>query len=92
VQLDNGEQGLFDHVVLATGYRIDIAKLGILSPALLDTIKRSGGYPMLSAGFESTAPGLHFAGSSALMSFGPLMRFVWGAGYAARAVTRAVRA
>ncbi len=32
--------------------------------------------------------GLHFAGSSALKSFGPLMRFVWGAGYAARAVTR----
>ncbi|HEY8269230.1 MAG TPA: NAD(P)/FAD-dependent oxidoreductase [Xanthobacteraceae bacterium] len=92
LRLDNGEQGLFDHVLCATGYKIDIAKLGILSPALLGGIKRSDGYPMLSAGFESTAPGLHFAGSSALRSFGPLMRFVWGAGYAARAVTRATLA
>ena len=89
VRLDNGEQGLFDHVLCATGYKIDIAKLGILSPALLAGIERADGYPVLSAGFESTAPGLHFAGSSALKSFGPLMRFVWGAGYAARAVTRA---
>ncbi len=92
VRLDNGGQGLFDHVLLATGYRIDIAKLGILSPALLGKIERTGGYPALSAGFESTAPGLHFAGSSALRSFGPLMRFVWGAGHAARAVTRATLA
>ena len=92
VRLDNGEQGRFDHLVLATGYRIDIAKLGILSPALLAGIKRIDGYPALSAGFESTVRGIHFAGSSALKSFGPLMRFVWGAGYAARAVTRATLA
>ncbi len=92
LRLDNGEQGRFDHVLLATGYKIDIAKLGILSPVLLSKIGRIDGYPALSAGFETTASGLHFAGSSALKSFGPLMRFVWGAGYAARAVTRATLA
>jgi hypothetical protein len=31
-------------------------------------------------------PGLHFLGAPAAASFGPLMRFVSGAGYAARAV------
>lgn len=81
-----------DHVVLATGYRVDIAKLAILAPNVLDRIQRVDGAPILSSRFESSVPGLHFAGSSALKSFGPLMRFVWGAGYAARSITRSVLA
>jgi hypothetical protein len=46
----------------------------------------------LAAGFESTVPGLHFAGSSSVKSFGPLLRFIAGAGYAARSVTHAALA
>ena len=42
--------------------------------------------------FESTVPGLYFVGASAARSYGPLMNFVAGAGYAARSVTRAVLA
>jgi FAD-dependent urate hydroxylase len=78
--------------VLATGYRVDIAKLGILAIPLLDRVARVDGHPLLSAGFESSVPGLHFAGSSAIKSFGPLMRFIAGAGYAARAVVAAALA
>jgi hypothetical protein len=80
----------YDHVLLGTGYRIDIAKLGVLSAELIGKVVRSGGSPVLTAGFESSVPGLHFAGASAVLSFGPLMRFIAGAGYAARSVTRAV--
>jgi hypothetical protein len=90
LDLDDGARSLFDHVLLGTGYRIDIGKLGVFAPELLARITRDQGYPILSAGFESSVPGLHFAGSSALKSMGPLMRFVWGAGYTARAMTRAV--
>lgn len=94
LELDNRAPSIttVDHIVLATGYRVDIAKLGILAPTIFDRIQRIDGSPRLSAGFESSVPGLHFAGSSALKSFGPLMRFVWGAGYAARSVTRSVLA
>jgi len=46
--------------------------------------------PVLSAGLESSAPGLHFVGASAVGSFGPLLRFIAGAGFAARHVTKAV--
>ncbi len=35
-------------------------------------------------------PGLHFIGASAVASYGPLMRFIAGAGFAARAVTKRV--
>ncbi len=91
VQLDNGTAS-YDHVLLATGYRLDIAKLGILAPGLLKRIGRIDGSPRLSKGFESSVRGLHFVGSSAVRSFGPLMRFIAGSGYAARSVTRSILA
>jgi FAD-dependent urate hydroxylase len=91
VALDNGQRE-FDHVVLGTGYRVDIARIGILSPELLSQIACADGSPLLRAGLESSVPGLHFVGSAAVKSFGPLLRFVAGASYAARAVTRAALA
>jgi cation diffusion facilitator CzcD-associated flavoprotein CzcO len=83
LELDNGSCE-FDHVLLATGYKIDVARFGILAPALLAALTTDDGSPVLDAGYESSVPGLHFVGSSAVRSFGPLLRFVWGAGYAAR--------
>lgn len=81
----------FDHVLLGTGYQIDIARLGLFAPDMLAAIARREGAPVLSAGFESSIPGLHFIGASAVGSFGPLMRFTAGTPYAARTVTRFVR-
>jgi hypothetical protein len=47
---------------------------------------------MLNGGYETSIPGMHFIGAPAAWSF-PLMRFVAGAGFAARAVAHsAVRA
>jgi len=90
LRIDNGATLDVDHVLLATGYRVDIAKYRMLAPELLHRVDCVDGSPVLSAGFESSLPGLHFVGSSAVMSFGPLMRFVAGTGYAASALTRAV--
>jgi hypothetical protein len=92
LRLDDGATLEVDHVLLATGYRVDIAKYRILAPELLGRVDCVDGYPVLSAGFESSVPGLHFVGSSAVASFGPLMRFVAGTGYAGRAVAHAVAA
>jgi hypothetical protein len=79
-------------VLLATGYKVDIARLGILSPEIVARIVTDEGSPVLGDGYESSVPCLHFVGSSAVKSYGPLLRFVWGAGYAARNVTRFVHA
>jgi len=89
LDLDSGTR-IFDHVLLATGYKIDVARLGILAGDLLRAVATEDGSPVLGAGYESSVPGLHFVGSSAVASYGPLLRFVWGAGYAARTVTRFV--
>lgn len=90
LQLNDGVR-TFDHVILATGYQVDLARLDILSAPLLSAIDRVEGSPVLRAGFESSVPGLHFVGSSSVRSFGPLMRFVAGAPFAARSVAKAAR-
>lgn len=79
---------LTDHVVAATGYAVDLRRLGFLSPSLIAAIRTHANMPVLSGRFESTAPGLYFVGPPAQNSFGPLMRFMVGAKYAAPLVAR----
>lgn len=78
-----------DHVLAATGYRIDVNALSLLAPDLRRAIARipGSGAPRLSAGLESSVPGLYFAGSMAAPTFGPMLRFVAGTGFAARRIT-----
>ncbi|MGA8357285.1 MAG: hypothetical protein WB772_08045 [Xanthobacteraceae bacterium] len=45
----------------------------------------------MSGGFESSVDGLHFIDASAVASFGPLLRFIAGAGFAARRIAQTVR-
>ena len=74
----------FDRVIAATGYRVDLRRLGFLDATLQDRLAHVDQAPVLSAGFESSVKGLFFIGPAAANSFGPLMRFVYGAGFASR--------
>jgi hypothetical protein len=78
------EEILTDHVVSATGYRADVSRLPFLDAQLREAIRTVGGAPVLSTGFESSVPGLHFTGLASAASFGPMMRFMFGADFAAR--------
>jgi thioredoxin reductase len=78
-----------DHVVAATGYRVDMDKLGFLDPTLRASMRMTANNPALSRNFESSVPGLHFVGAPATNTFGPVMRFVFGTRHAAPAVARA---
>jgi predicted ATP-grasp superfamily ATP-dependent carboligase/pyruvate/2-oxoglutarate dehydrogenase complex dihydrolipoamide dehydrogenase (E3) component len=90
--LDDGTTRDADHVMLATGYRIDISRYGFIAPDLLKSIERFGGFPVLSISFESSVPGLYFVGAPATHSFGPLVRFVAGTKYSGRAVAKSILA
>jgi len=79
-----------DHIIVATGYKVDINKLTLIDPSLRTAIKADGGVPILSHWLESSVPGLYFVGLTSLRAFGPLYRFVAGCGAAARRVARAV--
>ncbi len=81
-----------DHVVAATGYRVDVARLGLLDPALVPAIDTVDGSPALTRDFESSVPGLYFVGTPAAYSFGPMFRFACGADYAAKRLARHVLA
>ena len=80
-----------EHVIAATGYKPDLNRLAFLSQEIRSQIRTLGGAPVLSSGFESSAPGIYFVGIAAATSFGPAMRFAFGAGFAARRVTEAVK-
>jgi thioredoxin reductase len=79
-----------DHVIAATGYKVDLERLKFLSPGIRTSIKAVERTPVLSSGFESSIPGLYFVGVAAANSFGPVMRFAFGATFAARRVTQSV--
>jgi len=80
-----------DHAIAATGYRVDLDRVAYLDAALRREIATYEGSPILNPAFESSAPGLHFVGVAAAQSFGPVMRFVYGARHAATIVTRFLR-
>ena len=101
VRLSDGQTIAADHVVLATGYKVDVARLSMLDPALAAAIRTEepipdvataggGSAPILDHWFQSTVPGMYFVGVSSMRAFGPLYRFVLGCGAAARRVTGAI--
>ncbi|MFJ2111495.1 MULTISPECIES: NAD(P)-binding domain-containing protein [unclassified Streptomyces] len=82
-----------DHVIAATGFTPGLDRLGLLDDALRDGLRtvRPSTAPEASAVFESSHPGLFVAGLLSAPSFGPSMRFVYGASYTAERLVRGVR-
>jgi thioredoxin reductase len=88
---DGGEREIItEHVIAATGYKVDLKRLKFVSSEIRSGLDVVGGAPVLSSSFESSIPNLYFAGITAANSFGPVMRFAFGAGFAARTITRAL--
>jgi hypothetical protein len=81
----------YDHVVAATGYRVDINRLDFLGEALRSEIACVENTPILSTRFQSSVRGLFFVGPVAANSFGPMLRFAYGAGFASRRVAGALK-
>ena len=77
-----------DHLICATGYRADVERLRFLDPDLRSELRTTARTPVLSRRFESSIPGLYFLGLAAAVSFGPLMRFMYGDEFAARRITQ----
>ncbi|MFD7047875.1 FAD-dependent oxidoreductase [Streptomyces mirabilis] len=71
-----------DHVIAATGYRVDIAAMDFLGHELRTALAVSRGTPKLGAGYCSSVSGLYFTGLPAAASYGPVMRFVCGTEFA----------
>ncbi|WP_370414600.1 FAD-dependent oxidoreductase [Streptomyces fradiae] len=90
-----------DHVIAATGFVPSLDRADVLAPELRDGLRRvgaggsgaggAGGAPEVGALFESSRPGLFLAGLLTAPSYGPSMRFVFGADYTAGRLVKGVR-
>jgi thioredoxin reductase len=88
---DGSERAIVtQHVIAATGYKVDVNRLAFLNGEIRAKLKVVNGSPVLSSHFESSVPGIYFIGLPAAITFGPVMRFAFGAGFAARRLTDAM--
>ena len=78
-----------DHVICATGYRADVQRLGFLDPGVRSgAADASPGRPCSRAGSSPPSPASTSSGLAAAVSFGPMMRFMYGDEFAARRITQ----
>ena len=84
LKLDDGTDRRVDHVLLGTGYRVDVSGYRFLDPSIVSAVRQVDGHPLLRKGFQSSVPGLHFIGATAAKIFGPLLYFVAGTDFTSR--------
>jgi thioredoxin reductase len=80
-----------DHIIAGTGYRVSLDSLRFLSEDLRSMVQQANGFPVLSVNFESSVPGLYFTGLASANSFGPVMRFAFGAKFTARRLAKVLK-
>jgi FAD-dependent urate hydroxylase len=75
VTLGDGTRLETDHVLLATGYRVDMRRV----PYLPDDLHLADGCPVLDEDFQTSLAGLYIPGFPSTRDFGPFFGFVAGA-------------
>ncbi len=75
VTLGDGTRLETDHVLLATGYQVDMRRV----PYLPDDLELAGGFPVLDEDFQTSLAGLYIPGFPSTRDFGPFFGFVAGA-------------
>ena len=91
VSLDNGKTLEVDQIILATGYRVELAREPYLrTPWIIESLQLEEGFPVLDDLFQSSIPGLYFTGQTATRDFGPFFGFGIGCPAAAWVIGNAL--
>ncbi len=91
VKLNTGVSLKVDHVILATGYRVDVSKVPYLgNECALPGLQTADGFPALDEAFQCSISGLFFAGPVAARDFGPVFGFVIGGPAAAKLIVERI--
>jgi cation diffusion facilitator CzcD-associated flavoprotein CzcO len=86
-RLEQGNWLAVDHVLFATGYRVDLSQVDYLAESVRHgRLKVNDGFPVLDEDFQTTVPGLHIVGQPSVPYFGPFFGFVRGCIASARIV------
>jgi thioredoxin reductase len=92
VRLSGGTTVAVDHIILATGYRVNVQQVSYLSStSILPRLKTHDGFPALDEDFQTSVPGLFLTGLAATRDFGPFYGFVRGCPTAARMIMERIR-
>ncbi len=76
VRLDSEATLEVDHVLLATGYKVEVSRVPFLARGnLLAEVATRNGFPVLDERFQSSVPGLFFTSFAAAQDFGPFFGF-----------------
>lgn len=93
VSLDNGVTVNVHHIILATGYRVNMQNVNFLDPGTIHSrLGTTDGFPMLDTEFQTTLPGLYISGFAATRDFGPFFGFTVACPVAAKVIGDAVAA
>jgi pyruvate/2-oxoglutarate dehydrogenase complex dihydrolipoamide dehydrogenase (E3) component len=87
-----GRGGLIraDHVLLATGYRVDLANVNYLADEIgSGTLAVNQGFPVLDEDLQTTVSWLYITGQAATRAFGACFGFVRGCIASARIIVSA---
>ncbi|HYH88436.1 MAG TPA: NAD(P)-binding domain-containing protein [Solirubrobacteraceae bacterium] len=80
VTLRDGTRLETDHVLLATGYAVDMRRVPYLAAdGLADELELADGFPVLDEDFQTNLAGLYIPGFPSTRDFGPFFGFVAGA-------------
>jgi cation diffusion facilitator CzcD-associated flavoprotein CzcO len=80
-----------DQLIAGTGFKVDVDRMEILDPGLRASIQREGPMPQLTANFETSVPGLFVVGIASAPTFGPVMRFMFGAKHVGPVLARRLK-
>ena len=93
IELDTGVTRDVDHVIFATGYKVDLRRLPLLARGnLLDRIELDDGHPALDHHFQTSVPGLYITSMPATRAFGPFLAFTVSVRTSARLIGRSLEA
>jgi cation diffusion facilitator CzcD-associated flavoprotein CzcO len=87
VRLDTGDTLEVDHVLYATGYKVNLRRVTMLAAGnLLDRIECRDGFPILDSFLQTTVPGLFVTSLPAARDFGLFFAFTAAVRASARIV------
>jgi thioredoxin reductase len=91
VKLDVGERLTVDHIILATGYKVNMENVPFLAAGnTLSKLKIQEGSPVLDENFQSNIPGLFITSMAATKDFGNFFAFTVSAVASAKIIGKAI--
>ena len=91
VTLSNGEEVVCDRVIFATGYKVDISRVPVLSSGnILGQLETRNGFPVLDDHLQASVPGLFITSMPAMQDFGPFFGFTIAARVSAKLICEAI--